>query len=134
LLFTAFQQIGSDMTTPIIRDRSSPHCEIVISIVLKIPIYIEPIVLEAPADACLPSPATISNSSEDAFQSVTLSPAPVQAKEPAKTLPLKTLWFLLLASISAVLVHLLASVSLAKLCPDLSCMRASAPNEQVVGR
>lgn len=122
------------MTTPIIRDRPSPHCEIVISIVLKIPIYIEPVVLEAPSDDCSPSQATTPNPSEDTFQLVTLAPAPVQAKEPAKTLPPKTLWFLLLASISAVIVHLLASVSLAKLCPDLSCLRASAPNEEVVGR
>jgi hypothetical protein len=99
---------------------STPNhaCEIVITIVLKIPIYIEPVVLEIP-----PICDAAAHGTMDAIaKPVVTTSTPNQPQKPSKLMPIKALSLLLLASASAVAFYVLASVSLGKLCPDLFCL------------
>ncbi|NJP09235.1 MAG: hypothetical protein HC866_06890 [Leptolyngbyaceae cyanobacterium RU_5_1] len=114
------------MTTDLLRDRTPYSCEIVIPIVVKILVYIEPVVLEVPPTCDLPSQEVASLP-----ESTTVPSAP-EPQASANVLSIKALWLVLLASASAVLVYVLTNLSLAKFCPNLSCLRTNSALERFI--
>lgn len=91
--------------------------EIVIPIILRIQIYIEPVVMEAPPprENLIPKPDSSSKTTADS----TVSSYSV---EPTQTLFRKAVLAMLLSSASAIMVYFLARVALARVCPDLFCI------------
>jgi hypothetical protein len=115
------------MATHSTHDRASYEIEIVIPIVLKIPVYIEPIVLEAPPLSPVPAQEEVSSGVEP-----TGTPTLETPKEPAPLLSARALRLVLLASASAVVLGLLASLSRIKICAESSCFRACSKDQRLI--
>lgn len=105
-------------------DRSTKPCEITISVILKIPIYIEAVVQEAPF-ICVSERAE-SPTSKAASGAVTSPPKlqPEHQQTPQLTL---------LASLSALLISGLTGLAFMRFCPNFVCFKAASHNEFKMG-